>query len=157
MSVQRLLYNMMYPIALAGARVSSLFLPKMREAIAGRSGYRERWRAFGATLREAPVLFHVASVGEFEQARPVISAIRRSHPDTPVMVTFSSPSGYHFWKRRQQVEARAIDFADYLPFDRAKTVRFCLDAAKPRRASSPGSLRSAARGRAESNAARWRW
>lgn len=132
MSIQRLLYNMSYPIALAGARVSSLFLPKMREAIAGRVGYRERWDALRASLSDACVWFHVASVGEFEQARPVISAIRRSHPNIPVIVTFSSPSGYHFWKKREKAEGNAISFADYLPFDSAQTMRFCLDAAKPR-------------------------
>jgi len=132
MPAQRLLYNMMYPLALVGARISSLFLPKMREAIRGRSGYQERWRTLQASLREATVWFHVASVGEFEQARPVISAIRRSHPDIPVMVTFSSPSGYHFWKRREKAEGNVIHFVDYLPFDRARTMRFCLDAARPR-------------------------
>jgi 3-deoxy-D-manno-octulosonic-acid transferase len=71
-------------------------------------------------------------VGEFEQARPVISAIKKRHPNIPVMVTFSSPSGYHFWKKREKSEAGVIDFADYLPFDRARTMRFCVDAAKPR-------------------------
>jgi 3-deoxy-D-manno-octulosonic-acid transferase len=132
MSLQRALYNMCYPIALAGARVSSLFLPKMREAFAGRIGYRERWIALGASLREAPIWFHVASVGEFEQARPVITAIKRARPGIPVIVTFSSPSGYHFWKKREKSEGSAIDFADYLPFDRSRTMRYCLDAAKPR-------------------------
>jgi 3-deoxy-D-manno-octulosonic-acid transferase len=47
------------------------------------------------------------------------------------LVTFSSPSGYHFWKRREETERGVIDFADYLPFDRAQTMRFCLDCAKP--------------------------
>jgi 3-deoxy-D-manno-octulosonic-acid transferase len=122
----------MYPLALAGVRVSSLFLPKMREAIRGRAGYQERWRGLQASLREAPVMFHVASVGEFEQARPVISAVRRSHPDIPVIVTFSSPSGYHFWKKREAAEGNDVHFVDYLPFDRARSMRFCLDAAKPR-------------------------
>jgi 3-deoxy-D-manno-octulosonic-acid transferase len=132
MSLQRLLYNLFYPLALMGARVASLFLPKMREAIAGRAGYRERWEALGASLRDTSVWFHVASVGEFEQARPVISAVRRSHPNIPIIVTFSSPSGYHFWKKREQTEGHVIDFVDYLPFDSAQTMRFCLDAAKPR-------------------------
>lgn len=132
MSLQRALYNALYPVAVVGARVSSLFLPKMREAIAGRAGYEERWRALGASLREAPVMFHVASVGEFEQARPVITAIKRDRPNIPVIVTFSSPSGYHFWKRREKSEGGVIHFADYLPFDRARTMRYCLDAAKPR-------------------------
>jgi len=132
MSLQRALYNMTYPLALGAARVSSLFLPKMREAIRGRSGYQERWNQLHASLRDACVWFHVASVGEFEQARPVISAIKKTHPQIPVMVTFSSPSGYHFWKKREKSEGGVIAFADYLPFDRAQTMRFCLDAAKPR-------------------------
>lgn len=123
---------MFYPVALAGARVSALFLPKMREAIAGRAGYQERWSELRASLRDACVWFHVASVGEFEQARPVITAIKKAHPDIPIIVTFSSPSGYHFWKRREKSEGGVIAFADYLPFDRAQTMRFCLDCAKPR-------------------------
>jgi len=49
-----------------------------------------------------------------------------------MIVTFSSPSGYHFWKKREKAEGHIINFADYLPFDRAQTMRFCLDAAKPR-------------------------
>jgi 3-deoxy-D-manno-octulosonic-acid transferase len=132
MSAARLLYNALYPLALAGVRASSLFLPKMREAIAGRSGYRERWTALGRTLPARPVWFHVASVGEFEQARPVITAMRRARPDLPVMVTFSSPSGYHFARRREKSEGGSISFIDYLPFDRARTMRFCLDQARPR-------------------------
>ncbi len=123
---------MTYPVALMGARLSSLFLPKMREAIRGRSGYQERWSSLQASLREASIWFHVASVGEFEQARPVITAIKRTHPHTPVIVTFSSPSGYHFWKKREKAEGGVIAFADYLPFDRARTMRFCLECARPR-------------------------
>jgi len=132
MDAQRLLYNALYPLAVAAARVSSLFLPKMREAIRGRAGYQERWSQLRASRCDACVWFHVASVGEFEQARPVISAVRRSHPRIPVVVTFSSPSGYHFAKRREASEGRVADFMDYLPFDRDRTMRFCLDAAKPR-------------------------
>jgi 3-deoxy-D-manno-octulosonic-acid transferase len=123
---------MSYPLALAGARAASLFLPKMREAIRGRAGFQDRWTGLRASFRNAPVWFHVASVGEFEQARPVISAIKRAHPEIPVMVTFSSPSGYQFAKRREPSEGRVLDFYDYLPFDRARTMRHCLDWARPR-------------------------
>jgi 3-deoxy-D-manno-octulosonic-acid transferase len=132
MSALRLLYNALYPAALAGARAASLFLPKVREAIAGRSGYRERWEALARDLPAAPVWFHVASVGEFEQARPVISALERTRPGLPVVVTFSSPSGFHFARRKERVGAGAIRFIDYLPFDRAATMRFCLECARPR-------------------------
>jgi 3-deoxy-D-manno-octulosonic-acid transferase len=123
---------MCYPIALVGARVSSWFLPKMREALSGRAGYQERWSKLRMSLGEAPVWFHVASVGEFEQARPVISAIKRAHPEIPVMVTFSSPSGYQFAKRREAAEGRVLAFYDYLPLDRARTMRRCLDWVRPR-------------------------
>jgi 3-deoxy-D-manno-octulosonic-acid transferase len=132
MSGARLLYRLLYPVAAAGARASSLFLPKMREALAGRRGYRARWSGLYATLGDAPVWFHVASVGEFEQARPVISALRRSHPGVPVMVTFSSPSGYHFARTRERREGGVAGFIDYLPFDHARAMRFCLEQARPR-------------------------
>ena len=132
MNAARLLYNALYPAAIVGARASSLFLPKMREAIAGRDGYRARWAALRDSLTDRPVWFHVASVGEFEQARPVISAIRRSHPGIPVMVTFSSPSGYHFARKREKAEGGAIHFIDYLPFDHARVMRLCLECANPR-------------------------
>ncbi|HKW14244.1 MAG TPA: glycosyltransferase N-terminal domain-containing protein, partial [Candidatus Krumholzibacteria bacterium] len=104
----------------------------MREAISGRSGYEKRWSDMSASLHDACIWFHVASVGEFEQARPVISAIKRAHPEIPVMVTFSSPSGYQFAKRREAAEGRVLDFYDYLPLDRARTMRRCLDWVRPR-------------------------
>ena len=90
---------------MGGARVASLFLPKLREAMAGRAGYVQRWLDLRASLPSQPVWFHVASVGEFEQARPVITALRRARPDVPVMLTVSSPSGYHFARKRETIGA----------------------------------------------------
>jgi 3-deoxy-D-manno-octulosonic-acid transferase len=132
MNAARHAYNALYPLAIAGARASSLFLPKMREAMAGRSGYAGRWQDLGRALTARPVWFHVASVGEFEQARPVITALRASSPGTPILVTFSSPSGWHFARKREKTEGGTIDFIDYLPFDHARTMRRCLAQANPR-------------------------
>lgn len=132
MDASRILYNALYPAALAGARAAAPFVPKLREAIAGRRGWRARWDALSRELPAPPVWFHVASVGEFEQARPLISAIERDHPGIPVILTFSSPSGYHFAKRREKVGTGAIAFIDYLPFDRAASMRHCLACARPR-------------------------
>lgn len=132
MNGPRLAYNLLTPLGVAGAHAAALFLPKMREAVAGRRGWRRRWDALGDALDAPPVWFHVASVGEFEQARPLISALERARPDVPVMITFSSPSGYNFARRRESVGAGAIRFIDYLPFDLAGTMRRCLDAAQPR-------------------------
>jgi len=132
MSSARLVYNSLLPVAVAGAHVSARFLPKMRAAIEGRRGFRTRWEALARELSAPPVWFHVASVGEFEQARPVISALERARPEVPVVLTFSSPSGYTFARKREKIGAGAIRYIDYLPFDTAPNMRFCLDAIRPR-------------------------
>lgn len=129
----RTLYNAALPLALAGGRVASWFNPKVREALAGRRGALERLRDAGEAMDEAPVWFHVSSVGEFEQARPVISALARHAPASPVVVTFSSPSGYHFARRREPLDGSTnIHTIDYLPVDTRRNVRRCLDALRPR-------------------------
>ena len=132
MSSARLLYNAAVPVAVAGAHAAARFLPKMRQAIDGRRGFAERWNALARDLSAPPVWFHVASVGEFEQARPVISSLERARPDIPVMVTFSSPSGYNFARKRESLERGSLRFLDYLPFDSAANMRFCLERARPR-------------------------
>ncbi len=132
MSSARLFYNAAVPAAIAGAHAAARFLPKMRAAIDGRRGFRARWDALARSLSAPPVWFHVASVGEFEQARPVITALERTRPDIPVMVTFSSPSGYHFACKREPLDRGSLRFIDYLPFDSTKNMRFCLERARPR-------------------------
>jgi len=128
----RAAYNLLVPLGAAGAHTAALFIPKMRAAVAGRRGWKARWDALAAALDSRPVWFHVASVGEFEQARPVISALERDHPDVPVMITFSSPSGYHFARRRETPGQGSIRFIDYLPFDLPGAMRRCVATANPR-------------------------
>jgi 3-deoxy-D-manno-octulosonic-acid transferase len=132
MSAARVAYNAVLPVAVLGAHASGYFLPKMRAALDGRRGFRARWESLARELTAPPVWFHVASVGEFEQARPVISALERARPDIPVLITFSSPSGYHFAKQRESMESGSIRFIDYLPFDTAANMRFCLECTRPR-------------------------
>lgn len=132
LSGARAAYNLLAPVGAAGAHVASLFIPKMRDAVAGRRGWEARWDEFARSLDARPVWFHVASVGEFEQARPVISALEHDHPGVPVMITFSSPSGYHFARRRETPGQGAIRFIDYLPFDLAPAMRRCVAAVNPR-------------------------
>lgn len=70
--------------------------------------------------------FHVSSLGEFEQARPVIEAIKKEHPDFKVLVTFFSPSGYEVRKNYEQA-----DYICYLPTDTPKNVTHFLDIVNP--------------------------
>lgn len=72
------------------------------------------------------VWFHAASLGEFEQARPVLEAFRQGHPDYRVLVTFFSPSGYEVRKNYAQA-----DKVRYLPMDTPRNARRMLDSYHP--------------------------
>ena len=58
------------------------------------------------------VWFHAASLGEFEQGRPLIERFRREHPEYKILLTFFSPSGYEVRKNYE-----GADVICYLPFD----------------------------------------
>ena len=128
----RAVYNALVPAGVAAGGVAARFNPKLREALDGRRGFRERWSAFAASLDRQPIWFHVSSVGEFEQARPVITGLQSRVPDTPVVLTFSSPSGYHFARKREPLDGSTnLRFIDYLPVDTRANMRFCLNALDP--------------------------
>ena len=70
---------------------------------------------------------HCASLGEFEQGRPLIEKIKREHPDAKIILTFFSPSGYEIRKN--------YGFADavfYIPIDSRKNARRFLELVRPR-------------------------
>jgi 3-deoxy-D-manno-octulosonic-acid transferase len=70
--------------------------------------------------------FHAASLGEFEQARPLIERYRAEQPQKTILLTFFSPSGYEVRKNYKNVDCVA-----YLPFDKPALVTKFLDAANP--------------------------
>ena len=76
--------------------------------------------------RERIIWLHVASLGEFEQGRPLIEALRESHPEYRILLTFFSPSGYEIRKNYT-----GADYIFYLPIDTRKQVRQFLDIAHP--------------------------
>ena len=135
MNVERALYNALLPVAVAGARVASLWNGKIAEGFAGRRGLRERWLDGSAKLeRTGPLVwFHVSSVGEFEQAKPVMAMLAdRIQGGLEIALTFFSPSGMSYFKRFDRSKRiDAIRFFDYLPIDTAENARFCLDALRP--------------------------
>jgi 3-deoxy-D-manno-octulosonic-acid transferase len=127
-----ILYNLLIPAIVGAGYTASLFHNKLREAIAGRAGWQQRWSEAAGRFARRPVWFHVSSVGEFEQARPVITALARERPDAPVAVSFSSPSGLRFARRKEALDDRNnIKFIDYLPVDFSWNTRFCLDRLHP--------------------------
>ncbi|MDR0976774.1 MAG: 3-deoxy-D-manno-octulosonic acid transferase [Prevotellaceae bacterium] len=72
------------------------------------------------------IWFHAASLGEFEQGRPLIEKIRARYPDYGILLTFFSPSGYEVRKNY-----RGADVVCYLPFDKPRNVKKFLDLANP--------------------------
>lgn len=77
-------------------------------------------------LKES-IWFHFASLGEFEQGRPVLEALRLKYPDDKLVITFFSPSGYEVRKNTPLADA-----VYYLPLDTAKNAREFLDAINPK-------------------------
>ncbi len=76
--------------------------------------------------KQERIWIHVASVGEFEQARPIIERLRTEKPDTEIVLTFFSPSGYELRKGYDKVDA-----VTYLPFATRRNARMFLDVVKP--------------------------
>lgn len=72
------------------------------------------------------VWIHVASLGEFEQGRPILEQIRKSYPEYKILLTFFSPSGYEVRKNY-----KGADYIFYLPIDTPRNARRFLDAAHP--------------------------
>jgi 3-deoxy-D-manno-octulosonic-acid transferase len=72
------------------------------------------------------IWFHVASLGEFEQARPLIEEIKNSKPEYKILLTFFSPSGYEV-----RYNYPLADIVTYLPFDTKKNARRFLELTNP--------------------------
>lgn len=120
-----IIYTIAIHLYTLGIRTAALFgHSKARQMVAG---WKEVPAALAKLAKGKPtVWFHAASLGEFEQARPVLEAYRQRHPECQVLVTFFSPSGYEVRKNYTQAEAVC-----YLPMDTPGNVRRFLDAAHP--------------------------
>ena len=94
----RFLYDIILSLYGLLLRLLAPFVPKAEAWVAGRRGLLAHIaRTIGAD--PAPrVWFHCASLGEFEQGRPLLEAYRLAHPSTKVVLTFFSPSGYEVRK-----------------------------------------------------------
>ncbi|MBF9144020.1 3-deoxy-D-manno-octulosonic acid transferase [Hymenobacter properus] len=108
-------------------RLLAPFVPKAAAWVAGRRGLLAHIRQTLSTDSAPRVWFHCASLGEFEQGRPLLEAYRKAHPGTKVVLTFFSPSGYEIRKNWP-----GADYIFYLPLDTRRNARAFLDAVQPR-------------------------
>ena len=78
-------------------------------------------------MNEKIAWFHCASLGEFEQGRPVIEAFRHKYPEFKILLTFYSPSGYEIRKNYELADAVC-----YLPLDTKKNAKRFLESIHPK-------------------------
>ena len=119
----------MYQLAIClytlGVMIASLFNPKARKMWkGGREAFRVLRRKVDPGSRY--VWFHAASLGEFEQGRPIIERLRAAHPEYKILLTFFSPSGYEVRKDYAQA-----DIVCYLPLDTYYGARKFLSLVRP--------------------------
>ena len=106
-----MIYNLIIYLYLLGVAIYSLFNEKVRKMWRGE-------RAAFKVLKEKVdpnakyVWFHAASLGEFEQGRPLMERLRQNHPEYKILLTFFSPSGYEVRKNYE-----GADIICYLPLD----------------------------------------
>ncbi len=119
------MYSLVIYVYLLAVKIVSLFDKKVRLMVRGHS-------VVFKTLREQIkendryIWFHAASLGEFEQGRPLIERIRRQYPHYKILLTFFSPSGYEVRKNYE-----GADVICYLPFDTPRNVKRFLSLAHP--------------------------
>lgn len=106
------MYSLGINIVAGLSKIVALFNAKTRAFVNGRTGiFSKLEKAFGD--QSSPVAWvHCASLGEFEQGRPVIESFRKEFPSFKILLTFFSPSGYEIRKDYTQA-----DYIFYLPWD----------------------------------------
>lgn len=105
------MYELIISLYTLGVGVASLFNPKARKMW---KGGREAFRVLRDKVDSSSryVWFHAASLGEFEQGRPIMERLRAEHPEYKILLTFFSPSGYEVRKNYE-----GADIVCYLPLD----------------------------------------
>ncbi|MBQ4393127.1 MAG: 3-deoxy-D-manno-octulosonic acid transferase [Prevotella sp.] len=119
------MYNLLLYLYTLGVAVCSLFNEKVRKMWRGE---REAFRILKEKVEPGAryVWFHAASLGEFEQGRPLMEQLRRDHPDLKILLTFFSPSGYEVRKNYE-----GADIICYLPLDTPTNARRFLRLIQP--------------------------
>jgi len=111
-----------------GVRIAGLKNEKARKLD---HGQRETWNRISGKIKPGNrvIWIHAASLGEFEQGRPLIEKIKRKKPEYKILLTFFSPSGYEVRKDYDKA-----DCVCYLPFDTPHRVKRFIETVRPEKA-----------------------
>ena len=119
------MYNIIIYAYLIGVAIYSRFNEKVRKMWRGE---RDAFRVLREKVDPGAryVWFHAASLGEFEQGRPLMEELRRECPELKILLTFFSPSGYEVRKNYE-----GADIICYLPLDTIRNARRFLRLIRP--------------------------
>ena len=119
------MYNIAIYFYLIGVAIASIFNEKVKKMWRGeRQAIRTLKEKVDPTAQY--MWFHAASLGEFEQGRPLMERLRQIHPEYKILLTFFSPSGYEVRK-----DYKGADIVCYLPLDTIRNARRFLRAVRP--------------------------
>ena len=119
------IYNILVYITSYLLKIIAIFHKKIGLFVNGR---RHTWEKLGRSIsqNERTIWIHCASLGEFEQGRPLIEKLRIQFPEHKLILTFFSPSGYEIRK-----DYAMVDVVCYLPLDTVRNVKKFLDYVHP--------------------------
>ena len=121
----KIIYSIAIKFYLFAIHLAALFNNKAKLWVKGRKNLLKNIPA--KELKSSKnIWFHVASVGEFEQARPLIEKIKEKYPQYKIILSFFSPSGYELRKNYEKA-----DFITYLPIDTRKNATNFIQAVNP--------------------------
>ena len=120
-----MIYNLAMYLLELGVKLAALFSEKPAKMV---KGHRDAYDLLKSKIdRNARYIwFHAASLGEFEQGRPLIERIRKEYPQYKILQTFFSPSGYEVRKNYD-----GADIVCYLPIDTPSNVKKFIDLVNP--------------------------
>ena len=117
-------YTILLSLYIAGIKVLSFWNPKARLWIAGRKNFPAVNFTYSSDTKI--VWMHCASLGEFEQGRPVIENLKKQYPTVKIVLSFFSPSGYEVQKNYTGADA-----IFYLPVDSKANAKKLIEVIKP--------------------------
>jgi 3-deoxy-D-manno-octulosonic-acid transferase len=121
------LYNFVVVMYGFVIRMASISNPKAKLWVLGRKDWRKRIQAQIAAISTSKKIWvHCASLGEFEQGRPLIESIKQKYPEYKIVLTFFSPSGFEGSKNYAHADVIA-----YLPLDTRSNAQDFLNIVKP--------------------------
>ncbi len=124
--LSKFLYNLFLVLYSGGIRIAAIANPKAQKWLNGRRNIFATINSKLKTQDSKPIWMHCASLGEFEQGRPLLEELKSQNSEVKIVLTFFSPSGYEVMK-----DYKGADYVFYLPMDSPANTKKFLDAVNP--------------------------